>query len=145
MYLKKYIILIYMESNKYTCIICRLDYKTPQSLWNHKNKFHKNELKNDHEITNDELIDNQNMVKKNIKLTENTKCIYCHKNFSAYTHMIRHLKKCKAKEDILKENEYLKKQLNLMEKYNKDIKELVEQFKIFISKMTYDDSSEELC
>ncbi len=32
-----------------------------------------------------------------------------------------------------------------MEKYNKDIKELVEQFKIFISKMTYDDSSEELC
>ncbi len=33
-----------MDNNKHTCNICYKDYKSPQSLWNHKKIYHENNI-----------------------------------------------------------------------------------------------------
>ena len=126
-----------MSIKKHTCNICNKDYKTPQSLWNHKNKKHSNEKNNDPKMTHNELQNDPCMTnKKDImdsvveietetKLTENTICMYCNKKFSAYTHMRRHLKICKSKENIIKENEELKQEMHEMKKSLDELKKIM--------------------
>ncbi len=109
-----------MDIKKYICNICNKNYKTYKSMWNHKKNIHDNkknndlnmtfnQLKKDHSMTNNiQLINNLDDIEEN-KLTDNTICMFCNKKLSAYTHLRRHLKTCKIKNNIQKENEELKK------------------------------------
>lgn len=118
-----------MDNKNYVCNICCKYYKTSQSLWNHKNKYH---TKNNQKMTNFDQLDNQNMtncdqseVTENAKIIDNTTCQYCNKKLSAYTHLRRHLKICKNKIQILKENEQLKKKHEEMEKNIDELKKIM--------------------
>jgi hypothetical protein len=51
--------------------------------------------------------------------------MYCNKKFSAYTHMRRHLKICKMKENVIKENEDLKEKMLNMEKSLDELKKIM--------------------
>ncbi len=98
-----------MEENKFKCNECNKYYKSYQSLWNHKKKFHQ-QIPTIHQH-NDEIIPTnnpQNIHKQKIKKTDQTECIYCNKQFSCYNSMNRHMQKCKNKQNIIKENEELK-------------------------------------
>jgi hypothetical protein len=135
-----------MENKKYTCNLCNKGYKTPQSLWNHKKKIHENNINNDQKMTKNKHINDPKMTQNieiddlatnlnnDIKLTENTECMYCHKKFSAYTHMRRHLKICKEKEtyDLKKLMDKL-----IQDNKNKDekIKEMNQSFEKFKKEM----------
>jgi hypothetical protein len=98
-----------MEENKFKCDICKKYYKSYQSLWNHKKKFHQQiptiHPQND---KNTPTIHPQNTHIIKIKKTDQTNCDYCNKILSCYNSMNRHLKTCKKKHDIIKENEELK-------------------------------------
>ena len=94
-----------MSVKKHTCNICNKDYKSPQSLWNHKNKIHidihQKSTNNIHDIdklstTNQNKQNINNKEPPKIKKTENTLCNYCNNNFSCYSSLHRHLKICKA-------------------------------------------------
>ncbi len=123
-----------MLDKKYTCNICNKLYKSPQSLWNHKHKYHENIKNNDQKMTIIENTSDQKMtindqIIPEIKLTENTECIYCHKKLSAYTHLRRHMKTCKAKDDIIKEHEILKKDFNEIKQDNTELKKSLDEIK----------------
>jgi hypothetical protein len=86
-------------------------------MWNHKHNIHK---KNDQHMTiltqeNDQhvtiLTQENDQHVTNIKKTDNRICEYCNKEYSAYTHLKRHQKKCKNKINHYNELEDLKKQL----------------------------------
>lgn len=112
--------------------MCNKEYKSSQSLCNHKKLKHKNDhlmttidVSNDHLMTiNDQIINETVYIEEN-KLTENTICMYCNKKLSAYTHLRRHIKKCKKKETIEKENEELKKEMKEMRKSLNELKKLM--------------------
>jgi len=121
-----------MDIKKYTCNICTKEYKTYKSMWNHKNKYHKNNNINDQKMTipeaeNDHLMTNNDHLLKNIDemKEDNTICKYCNKKLSAYTHLRRHLKTCKKKDDIEKENENLKDKMLKMEKSLDELKKIM--------------------
>jgi hypothetical protein len=98
-----------MEDNKFKCNECKKYYKSYQSIWNHKKKFHPQLPTNDPQI--DKIIPTihpQNIHNIKIKKTDQTECIYCNKQFSCYNSMNRHIQKCKNKQNIIKENEELK-------------------------------------
>jgi hypothetical protein len=112
-----------MEENKFRCNECNKYYKSYQSLWNHKKKFHDQNMTNNGH--NDIKIHDQNMTNnghiKKPKKTDNNICEYCNKILSAYTHLRRHLKICKTKQNIIKQNEEIIKQQNEIIKQNNEI------------------------
>jgi hypothetical protein len=132
-----------MSVKKHTCNICNKDYKSSQSLWNHKNKIHNNEKNDDQNMTtnmtntnhtvtnNDHIMTNNEQIINNIddieekNLTENTICKFCNKKLSAYTHLRRHLKTCKKKNDIEKENEELKKEMDEVKQSLEELKKIM--------------------
>lgn len=98
-----------MDEKKFKCNECNKYYKSYQSLWNHKKKIHPQLPTNDPQI--DKIIPTihpQNIHNIKIKKTDQTNCEYCNKILSCYNSMNRHLKICKKKQDIIKENEELK-------------------------------------
>ncbi len=102
-----------MEENKFKCDVCRKYYKSYQSLWNHKKRFHSDISSNIPIISpngeNNILILSSNIPTKiKIKKTEQTECEYCNKCLSSYKNLHRHMQKCKTKQNIIKENEELK-------------------------------------
>jgi hypothetical protein len=130
-----------MSVKKYTCNICNKDYKSSQSLWNHKNKLHSDiHLKSTECIPDidksstihqhNKNVSNKNLTERpKIKKTENTLCDYCNNIFSCYSSLHRHLKICKAKTNIIKENEKLKKEMeeikNSFEKFKKQMLDMM--------------------
>ncbi len=86
----------------YSCSLCKKNYKSYQSIWNHNNRYHKNEN------CKIELIDNK---------IRNYKCTFCDRkfttNYSAQYHMSNI---CKNKNDKTKKLEkeifLLKEQIN---------------------------------
>ena len=126
-----------MDIKKYTCNICNKNYKTYKSMWHHKKHIHDSKKNNDPEMTHDETqndpymtqnddnIDNKEENETDTKLTNNTICMYCNKKFSVYTHMRRHLKICKSKNNIIKENEELKQEMSEMKKSLDELKKIM--------------------
>jgi hypothetical protein len=121
-----------MDIKKYTCNLCNKDYKTSQSLCNHKRIYHKNTLfipqKNDinplNYSNNPQNYSNNpqnNTEYINSKEITNTLCEYCKKEYSRLDNLKRHLKICKKKEYIIKENEELKKEIEEIEKKLLDV------------------------
>jgi hypothetical protein len=112
-----------MEENKFKCSECKKYYKSYQSLWNHKKRIHDLKMTDyDHNSikTHDQTMTENDPIKK-IKKTDNSTCEYCNKILSAYTHLRRHLKICKTKQDIIKQNEAIIKQQNEIIKQNNEI------------------------
>ncbi len=83
----------------YKCTICNKDYKSHQSLWNHNNKFHNNNI-----ISNKKIIGE-------------FKCNNCNKTFTRKNNMINHMKiYCKQKLSMVEENNKLKKEIEILKK-----------------------------
>ncbi len=120
-----------MSIKKHICNICTKEYKTPQSLWNHKNKIHSNIhqkstecIQNIHNLSTIYQHEN-NIDKPKLKKTENTICDYCNNSFSCYSSLHRHLKICKSKENIIKENDELKQKVSNIEKSLDELKKMM--------------------
>ena len=122
-----------MDIKKYICNICNKYYKSSQSLCNHKKNIH-NDI---HQKSTVHIPDTYNLstsyqhINDNlkeppkIKKTDNTLCEYCNNNFSCYSSLHRHLKICKSKENIIKENEDLKQKMLNMEKSLDELKKIM--------------------
>ncbi len=86
-----------MDENKYKCDLCKKYYKSYQSLWHHKKRYHVSISSNDPQIpTNDPQTPTLNDTIK-MKKTDNKICIYCNKEYSNYNSMNRHQQTCKFK------------------------------------------------
>lgn len=110
-----------MDINKFKCNVCNKYYKSYQSLWNHKKKFHSILTQNNLYLPEDNSIsphNNSNIIVESInKLT----CKYCSKIYSRMDNLNRHKKKCKLKEEIYNQNEELIKQNNEIIKNQKEL------------------------
>ena len=105
-----------METNKFKCNICNKYYKSYQSLWHHKKRYHINIPTNIPNISPhipniSPQINNESLP--NIKKIDKRNCDYCNKLLSSYKNLHRHQQTCKLKEndkkDMRKEIEDLKK------------------------------------
>ena len=126
-----------MDIKKHTCNICNKDYKSYKSMWHHKRNIHisihqKSTINTpyiDNLSTQNQHISTVTDVNKEespkLKKTEKTLCDYCNNNFSCYSSLHRHLKTCKAKENIIKDNEELKQKVINMEKSLDELKKLM--------------------
>ena len=102
-----------MEENQFKCNECRKYYKSYQSLWNHKKKFHSIISPNipilsSNGENNIPILSSNIPTKIKIKKTDQTQCEYCNKVLSSYKNLHRHIQICKTKQEIIKENEELK-------------------------------------
>lgn len=106
--------------NKYKCIICAKNYKTQQSLCNHKKRFHnpKTIILGENEYPKTIILGETEYPKtimpenENQQSIDNIECKYCNKKFKYSQNKFRHQKKCKN--DILVENEKLRKENGLI-------------------------------
>ena len=99
-----------MEENQFKCNECRKYYKSYQSLWNHKKKFHSIISPNipilsSNGENNIPILSSNIPTKIKIKKTDQTQCEYCNKVLSSYKNLHRHIQICKTNQDIIKENE----------------------------------------
>ena len=109
-----------MENKKYTCDICNKLYKSYKSLWFHKYKHHNNLT----QINSNEPQKTSNEPQlSSISIQENDTpiCEYCNKEYSRLDNLKRHMKTCKAKEQIIKENKDLKKEVEDIKKQMLDM------------------------
>lgn len=68
---------------EYKCLICNKNYKSYQSIWNHNNKFHKNE--------------NITITKTDNNINKAFICKHCNKTFTTNYRLNTHIKKsCKV-------------------------------------------------
>ena len=95
-----------MEINKFKCNTCNKYYKSYQSLWHHKKRFHSDISPNispdipkiSPNIPNIYLTTN-NESQQIIKKIDKRNCDYCNKILSSYKNLHRHQQTCKFKEN----------------------------------------------
>ena len=107
--------------SKYKCNICNKFYKSKQSFWNHKNKFHidhnHNIIKYNHSINPPIIKYNLETPCENETVSKKYFCKVCDKEFTHYQNRWRHQKTCQNNEiDKLK-----KENLELKEMFEKEI------------------------
>jgi len=85
------------NNSNYKCNICKSNYSSYQSLWNHNHIKHTTETSNITQTTT-------NVTQNTIKLNKNSLCIYCNKCFSRNDSLKRHQLKCnkKIEDDLYK-------------------------------------------
>ena len=105
---------------EFNCKLCNKKYKSNRSLWNHKNKFHK-------ETNND-----------NNDVLSNVKCNFCKKVFQNRSNKLRHEQKCKLEYAKKKEEEEAKE----LEKKKLELKLAKEQAKILKLKIKLQNSDQ---
>jgi hypothetical protein len=107
-----------MSLMNFNCKVCNKQYKSYQSLWNHNNKFHKDE--NNHGTTETTINDTNNIEKTTIEqpipVINKYLCEFCNKEFNHYNNKWRHQKTCKQKNYIIEENKSLKETIDEMKK-----------------------------
>jgi hypothetical protein len=112
-----------MDENKFKCDICKKYYKSYQSLWHHKKRYHTDIPINIPDISPNIPKISPNIPKispnipnisleKNIKKIDKRDCDYCNKTLSSYKNLHRHQQTCKFKKQE-KETEELKKELEM--------------------------------
>jgi hypothetical protein len=107
-----------MEENKFKCNECKKYYKSYQSLWHHKNRFHSIITQNTSIQPQNTSIQPQNTSKISInKLL----CEYCNKIYSRIDNLNRHKKKCKSKEILISQNDEIIKQQDEIIKQNNEL------------------------
>ena len=82
-----------LHSDKYRCNHCNKKYSSVSSLWNHNNKFHKNDIILDNPI----IIPNHTLIIPG----KNYDCRICQRKFNNFQNRWKHQKICKAKNDEL--------------------------------------------
>ena len=100
-----------MEENKFKCNTCNKYYKSYQSLWHHKKRYHSNISSNIPILSPDipiisPQINNESI--QNIRKIDNKKCDYCNKILSSYKNLHRHRQTCKLKNN---DKEEMKKEI----------------------------------
>ena len=92
----------YGTSNKFTCKICNVNYKSSQSLWNHKSKYHMKPINTTPSIpSGDPSKPSKCTSKPQVDVIENNKkyiCKLCNKKLSRLDNLKRHEKTCKSTE-----------------------------------------------
>ena len=130
-----------IKIDKKCCYICNKNYASSNSLWNHNNKFHNDELsiKNQYDINGNQnlvtknqnaIIGNQNTIME-VKINNKLNCKYCKKNFSHYNNKWRHEKTCKNK---INEETVLQKMEKTIEELKKEVSNIKKIKKINIEK-----------
>jgi hypothetical protein len=99
------------------CKICKKQYKSYQSLWNHNKKFHSNvKTKNDF---------NTILIKPKTSLENFIVCKYCNKSFTRRNNLNQHIKNiCKEKDKIIQEEKFYKEQI---ERLSNEVEKLKKQ------------------
>ena len=124
--------------SRYKCDICNKFYKSRQSLWNHKNKFHKNDNQNiiihnhskdNHIIKYNHFVSIEN-EKEETNTTKECYCKFCNKKFTHYQNRWRHEKTCQVSEI----NKLKKENLELKEMFKKELSVLKDQLLESINK-----------
>jgi hypothetical protein len=82
-----------LHPDKYRCNHCNKNYSSASSLWNHNNKFHKNDIILDNPI----IIPNHTLIIPG----KNYDCRICQRKFNNFQNRWKHQKICKAKNDEL--------------------------------------------
>lgn len=104
----------------YRCNVCNKYYSSYKSLWNHNNKFH---INNNTNVKMD--VKNED---KNVKNVKSLTCELCNKIFNTRGAKSMHKKICQHKKDNI-ETEKLKKQIEVLELENKNLKNLTKNKK----------------
>ena len=99
------------DNSKYRCNICNKNYASMSSLCNHNKKFHINNIIPIPQIPQNSTQIPQNSTKNN--------CKYCNKILSRNDSRLRHEKKCKETNNIDKETELIRLQLQLKKEESK--------------------------
>lgn len=124
--------------SRYKCDICNKFYKSRQSLWNHKNKFHKNDNQNiiihnhskdNHIIKYNHFVSIEN-EEGETNTTKKCYCKFCNKKFTHYQNRWRHEKTCQVSEI----NKLKKENLELKEMFKKELSVLKDQLLESINK-----------
>ncbi len=120
-----------MEKSLY-CEQCKRNYKSYQSLWNHRKRFHAQNIPiispmYPHGIPNvsPEYPQNDSNILSNSVSNKNS-CNYCKKTLSSYKNLHRHYQTCKLKlaEDIKKQKQEIE---NIqLRKDNEELRKMVE-------------------
>jgi hypothetical protein len=127
-----------MEENKYKCDICKKYYKSYQSLWHHKKRYHtiitqnnsNQPQDNSFRPQNNSIKPQDNSIKSQDELIpsydtfDKLTCEYCSKIYSRMDNLNRHKKTCKVKDTLKKENEELKVKIKQQEIQILEIAEL---------------------
>jgi hypothetical protein len=119
---------------KYNCTICNKFYASTNSLWNHNNKFHKNNDINVNDVNVNVNDVNVNVNDVNVDIIETKKiikCEYCNKIYSSRFSKSNHKKICKMKNNIqpiIENNNKIEK----LEKENEEIKNTIVELKNII-------------
>jgi hypothetical protein len=94
-----------MEENKFKCNTCNKYYKSYQSVWHHKKRYHVEIPTNDQQkhTLNQHLPTYIDSIK--MKKTDNKICTFCNKLFSCYNSMNRHQQTCKFKKNQIEKEE----------------------------------------
>jgi hypothetical protein len=99
----------------YICEICNTEYKSRQSLWNHKHKFHSTNTtpkSANIDVKND--ISPPKSANIGVNINEYV-CEFCNYEFTRKDSLKKHINRCKQKNNIIqKQNEEMQKQLNEM-------------------------------
>ncbi len=112
-----------MDENKFKCDVCKKYYKSYQSLWNHKKRFHtiitqnnsiQPQINSIQPQTNS--IQPQDESPPSYETVDKLTCEYCSKIYSRMDNLNRHKKTCKLKDTLKKENEELKVKIKQQEK-----------------------------
>lgn len=107
-----------MEENKFKCNECKKYYKSYQSLWHHKKRFHsKSPQNNSIDLKTSSIQPQNNSFMSLNKLL----CEYCNKIYSRIDNLNRHKKKCKSKEILISQNDEIIKKQNEIIKQNSEI------------------------
>ena len=112
---------------EYNCTLCKKEYSSYKSLWNHTKKYH--EKMDGNVSTKNEIIEKpvsiMSPINDNLNIYDNnSSCVYCNKKLCDRKSRWRHEQKCKGKNYILKvkeENEKMKEEIT---KIKKDFMEL---------------------
>jgi hypothetical protein len=138
---KKYLRIKYLLYNihlikwmDYYCKQCKKQYSSYKSLWNHNTKYHTPQKTSNYYFTPQKSSKSE--LSKPIEniTSNNLNCKYCNKLCSRLDNLKRHENTCKNKNDIINENEILKKENEMFKKEFDNMKsqllQLINQNKI---------------
>jgi len=112
------------KDTQYKCISCNKLYMNYKSLWKHNYVYHREgSLK---------------IIKKIFTEKSINSCKFCEKQLSRKDNLIRHEKKCKKKDNNIKENDHIKN----LEKKLFDMKQIIEKLESVYLKEKQNDSLE---
>jgi hypothetical protein len=91
----------------YRCNLCNKEYSGYKSLWNHNNKFHKDNITNDKSMISNLSVYDKSHISQKENIIAKYNCQFCNKNYIHFQSRWKHEKTCKEKN-----NKLIQKQIN---------------------------------